>query len=169
MFCPYVISTLSNYLKSTVLLPFTVNPLGGLGSLALAFNNRYHNRHMTMPPWMHHHLQFCYMLSNKSWQQNSSHLPFGATYHSWFLWAHQILGENIDNAFSEHLYSSIHQLRSPQWPHLTTISCHLDVTPIYSFILLLNNDVIIHGQAHGSVLMHSLTWQISSLYIYFIT
>jgi hypothetical protein len=38
--------------------------------------------------------------ADKSWHQNSAHLSFGATYHSWFpsTWACQILGANIITA-----------------------------------------------------------------------
>jgi hypothetical protein len=69
--------------------------------------------------------------ADKSWHQNSAHLPFGATYHTWFpsTWAWQILGANINTAFSEHLYNCIHRPKSTK-PHSATyayplaIGCH---------------------------------------------
>jgi hypothetical protein len=52
--------------------------------------------------------------ADKSWHQNSAHLPFGATYHTWFpsTWAQQILGANMNTAFLEHLYNCIHTPKS---------------------------------------------------------
>jgi hypothetical protein len=47
--------------------------------------------------------------ADKSWHQNCAHLPFGATYHTWFpsTWARQFLGANINTAFSEHFIDSL--------------------------------------------------------------
>jgi hypothetical protein len=69
--------------------------------------------------------------ADKSWHQNSAHLPFGATYHTWFpsTWARQTLGANINTAFSEHLYNCIHRPKltkpcSPTYAYPLAIGCH---------------------------------------------
>jgi hypothetical protein len=105
-----IIAALNN--NSTILLPFMVDPHGGIGPLAShflfgttsdpsppplmfqvqipqqAYNNTISN---TLPSTILLH-------ADKSRHQNSAHFPFGATYHSWFpsTWACQILGTNIN-------------------------------------------------------------------------
>jgi hypothetical protein len=117
-----IIAALNN--NSTILLPFMVDPAphGGIGPLASHFlfgttsdpspppltfwwqipQQAYNNTISDTSP------STILLNADKSWHQNSAHLPFGETYHSWFTstWAHQILGANINTAFTEHLYSS---------------------------------------------------------------
>jgi hypothetical protein len=69
--------------------------------------------------------------ADKSWHQNSAHLAFGATYHTWFpsIWARQILSANINNAFLEHLYDCIHRPKSTKpcsatYAYPLAIGCH---------------------------------------------
>jgi hypothetical protein len=119
-----VIAALNN--SSTILLPFTIDPHGGIGPLAsrflfgttpdpapLTFRRRipqqaYNNTISASSP------SAILLHADKSWHQNSAHLPFGATYHTWFpsSWVRQLLGANINTAFSKHLYNCIHRPKS---------------------------------------------------------
>jgi hypothetical protein len=91
-----VIAALNN--SSTILLLFTIDPHGGIGPLAshflfgttpapapapLTFIRRilqqvYNNTISASLP------SAILLHADKSWHQNSAHLPFGATYHTWF-------------------------------------------------------------------------------------
>lgn len=109
--------------SNTVLLPFSVDPHGGLGSIAnrflfglvpdpeppppklksdtarLAYSNAVSPN---APTSILHH-------ADDGWRESSSHFPFGSTYHAWFpsTWARQILGANINLAFAVHLHKNI--------------------------------------------------------------
>ena len=118
-----IIAALNN--NSTVLLPFAVDPHGGIGPLASRF--LFGTTTDPLPPHLHFRRQIPRLAHNnavspaspsailshadKSWHQNSSHSPFGATYHSWFpsTWARQILGASVNAAFSERLCARIHR------------------------------------------------------------
>ena len=111
--------------SNTVLLPFSVDPLGGLGPSATWFlagmqpasdlptltfqsptaQQAYNNAISDAAP--HGILR----QADKNWNHTSSHLPFGSTYHGWFpsTWARQTLGANINHAFASHIYHGMHK------------------------------------------------------------
>jgi hypothetical protein len=109
---------------NAILLPFVVDPLGGLGPIAsnllfgtkpdpepppllfpnnptsqTAFDNATSDA--TPTPIAHR--------ADTSWAREAAHIPFGGTHHSWFpsTWARQILGANGNHAIAAHLYASI--------------------------------------------------------------
>lgn len=111
--------------SNTALTPFTVDPLGGLGPLA----SRFLCGTASDPPPPTLSFRRCapqqacnnatsaaspsaaLRHADKSWSHNSSRLPFGATCHSWLpsTWARQILGANINSAFSEFMCHCMHR------------------------------------------------------------
>jgi hypothetical protein len=142
-----VIAALNN--SSTILHPFTVDPHGGIQPLTFCFlfgttpdpapapltfqcqipQQAYNNIVSASLP------SAILLHPDKSWHQNSAHLPFGATYHTWFpsTWAQQILGANINTAFSEHLYNVTHKPTKLCNSAHIHISCHwTSYTPLYS-------------------------------------
>ena len=120
--------------SNTILIPFTVDPFVGLGPIASRFLFGITSDPLLPPMKFRHRIpQQAYdnaisatsptailLHADKSWHHNSSHLPFGATYHSWFpsTWARQMLGANINSTFSEHIYDCIHG-PNPPTPNLT--------------------------------------------------
>lgn len=120
--------------SNVVLIPFTVDPHGGLGPFA---NRLYFGlRPRPAPPPLRFESQTSQIAYNNarsasspiallpkadaSWLHSSSHIPFGPTYHSWHAstWSRQILGANINYAFASHLYKGIHASyeRRPRTP-----------------------------------------------------
>jgi hypothetical protein len=90
--------------------------------------------------------------ADKSWHQNSAHLPFGATYHTWF----PALGHNKSSVqtstllfWNSHLYSQLHpQTIFNQASHALQhmhILLPFDIIQTLIFNLVpLNYDTIVH-------------------------
>ena len=107
----------------TVLLPFIVDPFGGLGPIVTAFlfglrlkpppprliflsatsQMAYNNAVSKSAPFA---ITTC---TDRAWSHHVPHLPFGHTYHSWFPmnWSQQVLGMTINSSFAQHLHTSI--------------------------------------------------------------
>ena len=106
----------------TVLLPFIVDPFGGLGPIVTAFlfglqpnpllqliflsatsQMAYDNAVSKLAPFA---ITAC---TDHAWSHHALHLPFGHTYHSWFPtnWSRQVLGVMINSSFAQHLYTNI--------------------------------------------------------------
>jgi hypothetical protein len=116
--------------SNTLLIPFIVDPFGGLGPIANCF--LFGLRPNPAPNPLHFHSatsQEAYNntmspaaptglshRANQYWVRNLPHLPFGNTYHSWFPtnWIRQTLGANINLTFAQHLYCSIHKNYTPR-------------------------------------------------------
>jgi hypothetical protein len=118
-------------------------PLSHSATSQEAYNN-------TMPPAAPIRLSHC---ANQYWSCNLPHLPFGNTYHSWFLtnWIRQTLGANINLTFAQHLFCSIHKNYTPQLrqtqpdPYPNTIGHSTMIRPAahYSMNLTLSTIVML--------------------------
>ena len=128
--------------SSAILLPFTIDPHGGIGPLAsrfllgaapdpppapLTFRRRA-PRQARSSAASASSPSAALLRADKSWRQNSAHLPFGATRHAWLpsTWARQILGASISAAFSEHLRSCAHRPKLSK-PRSATCTCPLAI------------------------------------------
>lgn len=123
--------------SNTVLLPFIVDPFGGLGPIANAFlfglrpdpklprltftsstsQTAYDHATSTSAPFG------LTAKADRSWSRTAPHVPFGRTYHSWFPtnWARQILGGTINFEFAKHLYGSMRRDVTPTRPRPSTL------------------------------------------------
>jgi len=115
--------------SGTLLVPFIVDPFGGLGPIANRFlfglrpnpaptpltfgsptsQTAHDNVTSTAAP------SGLTRRADRQWKQHCPHLPFGRTYHAWFpsTWTRQVLGGTINLAFAQHLYTSIRRDYTP--------------------------------------------------------
>jgi hypothetical protein len=116
--------------SNTLLIPFIIDPLGALGPIAnwflfglqpdpepdpLNFQSAtsQHAYKNAMSPAVPTGLSHC---ADQYWPQNLPHIPFGHTYHSWYLtnWIRQTLSTNINLTFAQHLFQRIHKDYTPR-------------------------------------------------------